>query len=176
MKPDEVNACLPCHTQQAEEHKKAHPHQPVYEQGCTICHMGHGGKNQHLLRVAQPNALCLECHGTEAIPQTLTDSHEVAIFDGKVKLPEHYFDRIRLLSLEHGTGHPVKNHPVADVMDLNAPGKVRATMNCLTCHQPHSSANRGLLQKDEAPDMTFCKKCHNDPLRLKAAGTSIGDK
>lgn len=176
MKPDPVNACLPCHQQQAEEHKKAHPHDPVYEQGCTICHMGHGGKNQHLLRVASPNALCLECHGTEVVPQPVAGSHEVTIFDGKVRLPDTYFNRIRLLSLEHGTGHPVKNHPVTDVMDLNAPGKVRATMNCLTCHQPHSSANRALLVKDQAPDMAFCKNCHSNPLDLKSAGTKIGGK
>ncbi|MDR3765301.1 MAG: cytochrome c3 family protein [Acidobacteriota bacterium] len=176
MKPDPVNACLPCHQQQAEEHKKAHPHDPVFQQGCTICHMGHGGNNQHLLRVASPNALCLECHGTEVIPQPVENTPEVTIFDGKVRLPDTYFHRIRLLSLEHGTGHPVKNHPVTDVLDLNAPGKVKASMNCLTCHQPHSSANRALLVKDQAPDMAFCRNCHNNASDLKSAGTKIGDK
>ena len=33
-------------------------------------------------------------------------------------------------------------------------------MNCLSCHQPHASANRGLLVKDQQANMAFCKTCH----------------
>ena len=30
-------------------------------------------------------------------------------------------------------------------------------MNCLTCHQPHAGNDNGMLVKDQAPNMEFCK-------------------
>jgi predicted CXXCH cytochrome family protein len=39
--------------------------------------------------------------------------------------------------------------------------KVKMPINCLTCHQPHSSTQAGLLVKDQANNMAFCSTCHN---------------
>jgi len=46
-------------------------------------------------------------------------------------------------------------------------------MSCLTCHQSHSSAKPGLLVKDQANNMAFCRTCHTNPLDLKQITTGI---
>ena len=40
--------------------------------------------------------------------------------------------------------------------------KVKTPLNCLTCHQPHASANPGLLANDQANASLFCASCHKD--------------
>ncbi len=166
IRPDPVNACLACHSDQAELQKKGHLHQPAFEQGCSTCHEPHGGSNPKLLRAKSENQLCLECHGPEAVPAKLEKEHLVAIFDGKVKLPENYFGKVSTLPLKYGLGHPTSHHPVQDVVDP-ATSKVVAAINCATCHQPHASAKAGLLVKDQANNMDFCKTCHANGLDLK---------
>lgn len=161
-KPDAVNVCLNCHADQAEQHKKKYLHQPVFEQGCATCHEPHGGDNQHLLRAAEPNKLCLECHGPDAKPQPLADSHLVTIFDGKVRLSENYFREVPRLPLKYGRGHPVAHHPVVDQMEPSDVTKVRVAINCQTCHQPHASSQPGLLLGDQANNMAFCASCHKN--------------
>jgi predicted CXXCH cytochrome family protein len=47
-------------------------------------------------------------------------------------------------------------------MDPNDVNKVRVAINCGTCHQPHASAQPGLLVKDQANNMAFCASCHKD--------------
>lgn len=159
-----VSVCLNCHSDQAEQGKKAHLHQPAFEQGCATCHEPHGGDNQKLLRVSTAKALCLECHGPEASPKKLESEHLVAIFNEKVKLPENYFARVPVLPLKYGLGHPVERHPVSDIMDPSDTRKVLRPLNCLTCHQPHASAQPGLLAKDQANNFAFCDSCHTKPL------------
>jgi len=161
LKPDPVSACTTCHTDQAELHKKKVLHQPAFEQGCATCHEPHGGDNQHLLRAAAPNALCLECHGPEPQPKKLEAEHLVTIFDGKVKLPENYFAKVPTLALKYGRGHPTDRHPVSDILDPSNLNKVLKPINCLTCHQPHASAQAGLLAKDQANNTAFCSTCHS---------------
>jgi len=163
-KPDAVNACLGCHSEQADQFKKAHLHQPAFAQGCATCHEPHGGNNQHLLRARTADALCLECHGPERQPKPLEAEHVVTIFNGQVKLPEDYFskNKVVVLPLKYGRGHPVDGHPVRDVMDPTNITKVMTQINCLTCHQPHASAQPNLLAKDQVNNMAFCSSCHKD--------------
>ena len=164
LQPDPVAACLTCHPTQSEEFKKRHLHQPAFEQACATCHEPHGGDNAHLLRAANTNALCLECHGPDANPQKVENEPLVAIFGGKVRLPEHYFDKVTVLPLKYNLGHPTENHPVADF--INPKTKTTVAMNCLTCHQPHSGNEAGMLVKDQKNDMSFCKSCHVNGLDL----------
>jgi predicted CXXCH cytochrome family protein len=163
LQPDPVQACLACHSAQSEGMKKAHLHQPAYVQGCATCHEPHGGNNDHLLR-AQGNALCLECHGPDSQPQKLEAEHMVSIFKGQVKLPEDYYtkNKVVILPLKYGRGHPVDGHPVSDVMDPTDITKVHTKIDCMTCHQPHSSAQADLLVKDQANNMAFCSTCHKN--------------
>ena len=161
-KTNRVEICLTCHTEQAEllKTKKVH-HQPAFQTGCATCHEPHGGENQHLLRAKDVNTLCLECHGPDAPqPAKLPDQHLIAIFDGKVRLPEDYFRNVPVLPLRYGMGHPTKGHPVANT--INTKTKTPVAINCLTCHQPHASAKPGLLVKDQEANMAFCKTCHTE--------------
>jgi predicted CXXCH cytochrome family protein len=163
-KTDAVSICLDCHSDQAELRKKQHLHQPAFQQGCATCHEPHGGENQHLLRAESVNSVCLECHGPNAEPKKLESEHLVAIFDGKVKLPENYFNKVLILPLKYDMGHPTERHPVSDVM--NAKTKTVISMNCLTCHQPHAGNELGMLVKDQKNNMNFCKSCHVNGLDL----------
>jgi len=168
IQPDPVNACLSCHSDQAEQFKKAHLHQPAYGLGCATCHEPHGSDNEHLLR-AKGNALCLECHGPDSKPQKLETEHVLTIFNGKVKLPEDYYvkNKVVILPIKYGLGHPMLGHPVQDVMDPTDITKVKVHITCVTCHQPHASAQPGLLVKDQANNMQFCDTCHKNRLALK---------
>lgn len=142
--------------------KKAHLHQPAFTQGCATCHEPHGGDNEHLLRASSPNKLCLECHGPDNAPKKADAEHMVSIFDGKVLLPENYFAKVPVLPIKYNLGHPVDGHPVSDVMDPTNISKVRTQINCLTCHQPHASAQPDLLVKDQANNAAFCASCHTN--------------
>ena len=146
--------------EQADQFKKAHLHQPAFGQGCATCHEPHGGDNQHLLRTKKVQDLCLECHGPDSpSPKKLEADHLITIFDGKVKLPEDYFNKnkVVVLPLKFGRGHPMDGHPVSDVMDPTdtSPSYGRKSTAC-TCHQPHSSAQPDLLVKDQANNLAFC--------------------
>jgi len=160
VQPNPVSACLTCHSDQSDQMKKAHLHQPAFKQGCSTCHEPHGGDNEHLLRAANINSLCLECHGPDANPRKIPAEHAVAIFGGKVKLPEAYFAGVPRLPIKYGRGHPVDQHPVVDQMDPTDPSKVRVAVNCGICHQPHASAQPDLLAKDQANGTAFCSSCH----------------
>jgi predicted CXXCH cytochrome family protein len=165
LQPDPVSACLTCHSDQADQFKKAHLHQPAFGQSCAICHEPHGGDNEHLLRAAKVDNVCLECHGPESPePKKLEAEHMVTIFDGKVKLPEDYFkkNKVVVLPLKFGRGHPIAGHPVVDVPDPTDVTKIHAKINCLSCHQPHASAQPDLLVKDQANNLAFCVTCHKD--------------
>src|ERR1700678_2891017 len=160
--------CVSCHSEQAEKFKKAHLHQPAYGLGCATCHEPHGGTNEHLLR-AKGSALFLECHGPEAKAQKLEAEHVLTIFNGTAKLPEDYFqkNKVVILPIKYGLGHPVIGHPVQDVMDPADITKVKNHIDCMTCHQPHASTQPGLLAKDQANNMAFCDTCHKNRLALK---------
>jgi predicted CXXCH cytochrome family protein len=174
VQPTPVAACLNCHSDQAELQKKPHVHQPAFQQGCATCHEPHGGENQHLLRTASVNTLCLECHGPDRSPAKLESEHLLTIFDGKVKLPEDYFKTKHppVLPLQYGLGHPTERHPISDATNLKT--KVVTPINCLTCHQPHAGAENGMLVKDQAPNMAFCRTCHSNPLDLQSVGGIAG--
>jgi predicted CXXCH cytochrome family protein len=163
-----VSICLGCHSDIDDLKKKSVHHQPAFVQGCATCHTPHGGENDHLLR-AKGNALCMECHGSDAAPQKLAAEHMETIFNGQVKLPEDYATKNGLvtLKLRYGLGHPIENHPVGDVIDPSDVTRVRIHLSCLSCHQPHASANHGLLVKDQQNNMTFCDNCHKNRVDMR---------
>ena len=165
LQPDPVSACLACHSDQADQFKKAHLHQPAFGQGCATCHEPHGGENEHLLRTKKVDDLCLECHGPESpAPKKLEAEHMITILNGSVKLPEDYFakNKVVVLPVKFGRGHPIEGHPVKDVMDPSDITKVHAQINCMSCHQPHASAQPDLLAKDQVNNAAFCATCHKD--------------
>jgi len=167
-KTDAVSICTGCHTDIDDLRKKSVHHQPAFEQGCAVCHTPHGGDNDHLLR-ATGNALCLECHGPDSTPQRDPANHLLTIFNGTVKLPDDYFskNKITILPLRFGLGHPIDYHPVSDVMDPTNQSKILTKLSCLSCHQPHASNGPSLLVKDQSNNMAFCDSCHKNRLNMK---------
>ncbi len=163
-KTNAVDICLGCHSDLAEQGKKHYVHQPAFKQACAICHEPHGGDNDHLLRAKTNNEVCLECHGPDSQPKKLEAEHLVAIFNGSVKLPEDYFTKNKVVTLpiKFGRGHPIAGHPVQDVVDPTNVAKLIAKIDCLSCHQPHASAQPDLLVKDQANNTAFCASCHKD--------------
>jgi predicted CXXCH cytochrome family protein len=162
-KTNGVEICLGCHADIAELAKKPVHHQPAFGQACGTCHEPHGAEREKLLR-AQGNALCLECHGPDAAPVEDKEAGVLKIFGGKAELPDDYYkkNKVPLLPVKYGLGHPIAGHPVSDVMDPTDRTKIRQKLECLTCHQPHSSTNPDLLVKDQKNDMAFCSTCHKD--------------
>jgi predicted CXXCH cytochrome family protein len=75
--------CFKCHTD--KQGPFAFEHVPVKTEGCTICHFPHGSNNPHMLKRAQVNQLCLECHtvweraGKELAPGPIGPGHNQAI-------------------------------------------------------------------------------------------------
>ena len=162
-KTNGVDICLACHSDIADLAKKPVHHQPAFSQGCGTCHEPHGGDREKLLR-ADGNKLCLECHGPDSVPQLDKTAGVYKIFDGKVVLPDDYFrkNKVVVLPLRYGKGHPIEGHPVSDVTDPTDVTKVIQKIGCLTCHQPHASAHPDLLVKDQQNNTAFCATCHKD--------------
>ncbi|HKV26312.1 MAG TPA: DmsE family decaheme c-type cytochrome [Candidatus Acidoferrum sp.] len=60
----EDQVCFTCHADKAGPF--VFQHEAVSIEGCTACHMPHGSSNPRLLKRAQVNLLCLECHAFAA--------------------------------------------------------------------------------------------------------------
>lgn len=60
----EDTTCFKCHSDKAGPFVYEHP--PVKTEGCISCHTPHGNSNPRLLKRAQVNLLCLECHAFSA--------------------------------------------------------------------------------------------------------------
>ncbi len=60
MPAQEDSVCTNCHTKMAGPFKFEHP--VMKTEGCSACHVPHGGSNPHLLSKADENAICLTCH------------------------------------------------------------------------------------------------------------------
>jgi DmsE family decaheme c-type cytochrome len=60
----EDTVCLKCHTDKAGPF--VFEHETIKIEGCIACHTPHGSSNPRLLKRAQVNLLCLECHAFSA--------------------------------------------------------------------------------------------------------------
>jgi DmsE family decaheme c-type cytochrome len=60
MSPEQSAVCFKCHAD--KQGPFVFEHDPVKAEGCTSCHVPHGGPNQHMLRYSTVNLLCISCH------------------------------------------------------------------------------------------------------------------
>jgi len=161
VQPNPVAACESCHSEEADIHKTQKVlHPPAFEQGCSVCHTPHGGDQEHLLRAADTNTLCLTCHGPNAKGEKVAGSSDITIFDGAVRLSGDYLNQVYLLRLDDkGLGHPEEKHPVGGVLDPMDPQKVKL-MTCLTCHTPHGGGLHLLVPVTDKSG-SLCAQCHS---------------
>jgi predicted CXXCH cytochrome family protein len=169
------NSCLTCHRPHASEQPKllqakvtilcsgCHEDKPGTKKfvhapvstNCAICHDPHSSDFSQRLR-ANVNQVCLECHGSDAVRRL--QKTPLALFNGQVKLPGVPFHEVKLLPVrsDQHQGHPSPGHPV----ESPAFGKMPA-VNCVTCHNPHSSDSGELRLNTESGEKSdLCLKCH----------------
>lgn len=60
MASTQDQVCYKCHIEKQGPFVFEHP--PMKIDGCTSCHVPHGGPNAHMLKVSNVNILCLQCH------------------------------------------------------------------------------------------------------------------
>jgi len=141
--------CITCHDDKV---KKEFVHEPV-KQDCTLCHDPHVGLQDGLR--AQSNALCLECHSDSSKAKFETGG-PVKLFGGRTTAPASYFQKLQLLSLPNGRGHPVSNHPVLREQDADWPA-----LSCTVCHNPHGADKSASLLVTETENFeSLCQRCH----------------
>ncbi|MFQ5695752.1 MAG: cytochrome c3 family protein, partial [Terriglobia bacterium] len=147
-----VRTCLSCHEELAAARvNKAHPHRPVFEDSCVICHQPHASERARLLR-AEVNDLCLQCHGSQ-LAGALEAGGAVKLFDGAVEVDPSSLAGVKILPLRPGAqwGHPYPSHPVASGEEIT----------CITCHNPHATARSPKLLVTDTPTATpLCVSCH----------------
>lgn len=66
--PSTQMMCVKCHTETAGPF--VYEHAELKVEGCTGCHVAHGGSNPRLLNRASVNAICLQCHLPQPIYTT----------------------------------------------------------------------------------------------------------
>jgi predicted CXXCH cytochrome family protein len=140
-------------------------HAPVEMKECGTCHTLAAGKTLMNVEKGTPG-VCVECHVEK---QSLLDSaavqHPVASDCTGCHSP-HSSARPHLLKVDvyrlctechedYRINHPVGKHPLRFV-------KIEGTdteISCVSCHEPHGSANQSLLKVGGGP-MESCLECH----------------
>ena len=144
--------CVECHSDAQEPMQKG-GHAALVAQ-CPICHDIKGAEAPYLR--LSGSQLCDKCHrlpiqhGSPApesveIAQGVTAARELLPIKRQIRVD----DRLR--------GHPISNHPIANVPDPLHQGQ---QLSCRTCHVAHGAMPR-MFAFDLKPGENVCKKCHD---------------
>lgn len=154
--------CLECHDDPREGAQALHP---ALEEGCLVCHDPHRGTRPGILRGADANAPCLDCHEVltgkpvrhAALDQGCTVCHDPHRADA-----EHQLRRpgnALCLGCHDLTGHA---HTVDAARGERFPGAKGFPTDggrylCTGCHAPHEGEDQGLFVR---PKQVLCQECH----------------
>jgi predicted CXXCH cytochrome family protein len=140
--------CAICHAAK----KEAVLHGPYAAGQCLVCHDPHTGDYPAQTR-AEINTLCLSCHGTDQSNVKANPETQLVMLLGN-----QIVSLAPKLELDRGgtSGHPVKGHPLTG----KDPRKKDGTLNCLSCHDPHSSALPNLMPAGVKSQSDLCAQCH----------------
>ena len=138
--------CASCH----EAKNEPVLHGPYKAGQCLICHDPHIGAFKDQIR-ADVNTLCLSCHGLgQPNVKVRAETRQVSVLGNQSLSWEEYRQALKLDLDPSGTlGHPIVGHPVT--------GK---DLNCLSCHDPHSSALPNLMPHGIEKEKDLCAQCH----------------
>lgn len=171
----EVDAkCLSCHAGTHPNFDRS-PHAKA-NVGCTSCHSVHAGKEDKLLKAAQPT-LCFQCHNDIKPAFSMPFHHKVN--EGAVKCGDCHnvhgtFGNSNLKSTADQNAICTKCHMEKRGPFIFEHAPVKGD-GCLACHTPHGSQNARLLN---APSVnSLCKQCHSSVVagsmhNLNASGSS----
>ncbi|HWO57737.1 MAG TPA: cytochrome c3 family protein [bacterium] len=140
-------------------------HRPYAEGDCRRCHEPHGSAQPGLL-VKNANGLCLDCHTTLA-ERMQNETRHGAIAEGCLACHAgHASDNASLLQLPPselcGKCHDTKTAAWRAVHVV--PGVAATGGDCMSCHDPHTTAARGMamLKRSQHPpfEARECGACH----------------
>jgi predicted CXXCH cytochrome family protein len=145
--------CAMCH----EAKKDPVQHEPAKAGQCLVCHDPHTGAYKAQIR-AEVNTLCLSCHGEgQTNVKVNAETKLVAILGRQVISLDEYSQAPKLgLDSSGSSGHPIMGHPLTG----RDPRKKDTPLNCLSCHDPHSSALPKLMPAGLQSDLDLCAQCH----------------
>lgn len=141
LKEGVSSLCLGCHKTDTPVFAKQHMNYPVGKADCTSCHDTHGSSTSAMLydTVHRPVAvkMCGQCHEAAGTPNALkTKRAGYELCRGcHANLVNEALSRNRL------------HYPIVG-------GRA-----CLTCHSPHASPEKNLMQ---GPLAKVCGNCHSD--------------
>ncbi len=169
------NPCFKCHEDKIKSFDKEYVHGPIAGGSCLICHSHHGSENEHILNLPE-DMLCFECHEDVEKQVNATVVHKPFIEGncGGCHDPHSTNNEwilkadseIICLSCHKVEGdlkdhsHPFNVAPKKELssnLQLSQEGK----LECLTCHNPHSSKQPFMLKSD---NNLICLGCHMDLL------------
>ncbi|HEX6944018.1 MAG TPA: cytochrome c3 family protein [Gemmatimonadaceae bacterium] len=155
-----VAACAECHEGKGNAHNAGRKGDAAHSIGvCMDCHSPHAGFDKLMMRPTQTQT-CMQCHDRRefsrknvhaALEDGCTTCHDVHDQKGlalkgeaiNAKCSEcHDAEKTHA----HKTGGPAKDPRTGEVL------------NCVSCHEPHSSGFEHLTRFDEKRDL--CVQCH----------------
>jgi len=145
--------CAMCH----EAKKDPVVHAPVKAGQCLICHDPHTGEFKAMLR-AQVNTVCLSCHGEGQSNVRINAQTKLVTLVGRQVISLDQYNQATKIGLDPSgsTGHPIMGHPLTG----KDPRQKDALLNCVSCHNPHSSALPKLLPAEIKNGLDLCAQCH----------------
>ena len=188
LRQQEAKLCFSCHDEVLSQiESKQYQHMPVKQGRCSECHAPHASANEGLLN-KDSSELCYSCHET-----SVTDfkfPHK-PFQQGQCSAchTAHASDDDRLLK-RSGSALCLGCHQSTAGLKKSHLGRELKTVDCLSCHNPHGSADRSLLravqhrpfaQKNcvschvREDDTNLCLDCHKETLAsFNAVHSHIG--
>jgi predicted CXXCH cytochrome family protein len=143
LKADQPELCYSCHDK--SKFTKKYVHAIITAAGCTSCHTPHISTYPDLLS-NKVEDLCSSCHVNK------DGRHIVALPGNRIHPISGVTDpsTTKMITVKD----PANPQSVKIIPDPKNPGK---PMNCLSCHDPHSSDYKNLF-----PTNRLCEKCHKN--------------
>jgi len=162
VKKGTCNSCHQAHTSSKDKLLIETGHPMFLEKGCDSCHAPTPADGKSQLS-AKGEKLCFTCHGSiedlgkkknvHAVFSDCLFCHSAHVAKEKKLLDKKMNNVCYDCHLENAfREHPVPKHPV-----YLTPLFQKGGVNCLSCHNPHASDNKKMLN-DKGKD---CTNCHN---------------
>ena len=166
------NPCYRCHTNKIGEFEQAYIHGPVAGGTCTVCHSPHGSKFEKNL-LSDTGVLCASCHPMDRQARRAVQHEPFEKGRCAACHDPHATNNRWVLVMKseelclkcHGDGgggtmsrhdHPYNvkpKNPLAKNIELSSRGR----LECISCHDPHSSESKHLLRTSQEDT---CVGCH----------------
>jgi predicted CXXCH cytochrome family protein len=149
--------CLTCHVAFQDKLKEPHVHTPVKAGDCSDCHNPHASDHGNLLE-EDADKICAKCHGN-MIAAGAVSSHKVVVDGNCTFCHDPHAAKYAANLVKNGNELCVSCHK--DIGEKVAGDRFKHTPvrnDCLSCHNPHSSAKADSLLVSKVPSL--CLNCH----------------